>query len=207
MEPVVPPPPSGSGLSAGYGPGVTEGLNFLESFGNVCLHGVCRHCITARSPHPLSELRAEVSAPAGSGLASQHVVDTRETDPSARTLASHAPPPLRVCPWVPGDNEIAQCNTGSHPGHTAAASGKTPDKVVHQNPPLGTAGTTAKDTAVSAVGVALENGPVPDGHARSDDFKSISHNGNNIQPADVKSNIASAEKNPLLMGGRSRSPP
>lgn len=159
MEPVVPPPPSGSGLSVRYGLRGYRALTFLESFGKVCLDVIYRCFEACFNPHPLSELRSEMPAPAGLGLAGQQIINPRKENPPAGTTTSHTPPALSVLPGTAGDSKVSPCHTGSHPGHAPAAPREAPDQVVHKHPALRTADASAEDTTVTAVRVGLEDGP------------------------------------------------
>lgn len=168
MEPVVPPPPSGSGLSVRYGLRGYRGLTFLEPFGTGCRDAIYRCYGSRLSPHPLPKLRSEMPAPAGLGLAGQQIVCTGEENPPARTPASNTPSALRVLPGIAGDGKVSPCHTGSHPSHAPAAPGKAPDQVVHKHPALRPARAAAKDPTMATVRVRFEDGPEAIGFAKGD---------------------------------------
>lgn len=171
-QPCVPPPPARNRYSVKYVPGMTGplwlGLIFLESFQVDCLPWLCRKQTASLGTHPLSVLRTEMNAPAGSGFAGEQVIDSWEEDPPAHATASRTPSAFRVRPWVAGGNNVAPGHTGNNTRCAAAAPGKTPDQVVHQNPSLRAAKAATNDAAVPETGILLEDNPLSENAARAD---------------------------------------
>lgn len=203
MEPVVPPPPSGCGLSVRYGLMGYRGLTFLESFGNACLDVIYRCFRACLSSHQLSELRSEMPAPAGLGFAGQQVIYAGEENPPARTTTSHTPSALRVLPGTAGDGNVSQCHTGCNPGHAPAAPRETPSKVVYQDPALRAARAAAEYPAMTAVRIGFEDGPEAEDITQNTRISSIYHHYSNIANTARPHNHTST----TIPERRSRAPP